>query len=278
MRERSLRVLGPVGFRRLAYTEWGPRDGRAVICVHGLTRQARDFDALAATLAPRRRVACPDMAGRGRSDWLPVAEHYGMPLYMSDCAAFLARLDVEEVDWVGTSMGGILGMLLAAQPNTPIRRLVLNDVGAFIPKAALERIGTYVGRAPDFAGPAEAEAYLRQTHAGFGALSDDDWRAMTGHSLRPAENGRLAFHCDPKIGDAFRQGLVGDVDLWPVWDAIRCPVLVLRGESSDLLTAGTVEAMKGRGPGCEAATIPGCGHAPGLMDEAQIRLVADWLG
>ncbi|MBF0375127.1 MAG: alpha/beta hydrolase, partial [Alphaproteobacteria bacterium] len=142
----------------------------------------------------------------------------------------------------------------------------------------LERIGDYVGRAPDFAGPAEAEAYLRQVSAGFGALSDEDWRAMTGHSLRPTENGRLAFHYDPKIGDAFRQGLTGDVDLWPVWDAIRCPVLVLRGETSDLLTAETVEAMKGRGPACEAVTIPCCGHAPALMDETQIRLVADWLG
>jgi pimeloyl-ACP methyl ester carboxylesterase len=180
MRERHLSCLGPHGFFRVAYTEWaGPPGAPAAICVHGLTRNGRDFDALARALSATHRVVCPDIPGRGKSDWLSHPADYGYPVYMSVAAALIARLDVEQVDWVGTSMGGLIGMLLGAQPGAPIGRLVVNDVGPFLPKAALERIGSYVGQDPRFATSAELEAYLRRVHAARG------WRARP--RLRPAD-------------------------------------------------------------------------------------------
>jgi pimeloyl-ACP methyl ester carboxylesterase len=263
----------------MAYTAWG--DGETpgnVVCVHGLTRSGRDFDALAAVLARSRRVVCPDVVGRGRSDWLADPGQYQTAQYVSDMACLIARMDVGWVDWVGTSMGGMIGMALAAQHGTPIRRLVLNDVGPFLPKAALERIGDYVGKAPRFADIGELEGYLRTVHAPFGPLTDDQWRHLATHSARPDGDG-LALAYDPGIAVPFspEEGL-SDVDLWAVWDAIRCPVLVLRGESSDLLSAETAAGMAARGPKARIVEIAGCGHAPALMDEEQIAIIDDWLG
>ncbi|HYD98686.1 MAG TPA: alpha/beta hydrolase [Alphaproteobacteria bacterium] len=276
--QKSVLARSPLGFHRMAYTEWG-RDagGGTVVCVHGLTRNGRDFDALAADLAGRARVVCPDVVGRGASDWLAQPALYGYPQYLADMAVLLARLDVPEVTWVGTSMGGLIGMLLAADPKSPIKRLVVNDVGPFIPKAALERIGGYVGKDPDFADEAEAEAYLRGVLAGFGRLSDAQWGHMARHSVRRKASGALGLAYDPGIGAAFTGQPIPDVDLWPVWDAIRCPVLVLRGSSSDLLLAETAEEMTRRGPPARRVEIPDAGHAPALMAPDQIAVVRDFL-
>lgn len=270
--------LSPGGFHRVAYVEWGDPTAPVTICVHGLTRNGRDFDRLAADLAASgRRVVCPDMVGRGLSDRLADPAHYGYPQYLADMTTLIARLDTGPVDWVGTSMGGLIGLLLAAQPKNPIRRLVLNDVGPFVPKAALERIATYVGQAPTFRDEAEVEAYLRRIHASFGALSDEDWRYLTHHATRPRSDGLLELRYDPGIGKAFTEAPLDDIDLWQVWDRISCPVLALRGSLSDLLLAETAAEMARRGPGAELHEIAGVGHAPMLMAPEQIVLVRDWL-
>ena len=276
---RARRYLGlsAAGFHDLAYGEWGAADSeRVVVCVHGLTRNGRDFDVLAAALAEAGcRVVCPDVVGRGASGRLADPAGYGYPQYLADMNALLARLDVEQVDWVGTSMGGLIGIMLAAQPGAPIRRLVINDVGPFIPLAALERIGGYVGRAPVFADLDAAEAYLRDVYATMGALGDLQWRHLTLSSVEAVKGGyRLAY--DPAIAEAFKQ-VTADVDLWPLWDAITAPTLVLRGARSDLLLAETAAEMAARGPKAKVIEIPGCGHTPSLMDVEQIALVRDWV-
>lgn len=278
MSSGAIACLGKDGFHRMAYVAWG--DGEAasnVVCVHGLTRNGRDFDALASTLAERCRVVCPDVVGRGKSDWLRDPVQYQTPQYVSDMAALIARMDVGWVDWVGTSMGGLIGMALAAQPGSPIRRLVLNDVGPFIPRAALARIAEYCGKAPPFENTQALEVYLRDVHGQFGSLTDDQWRHLAHHGGQVVEEG-MALAYDPAIAVPFNsvQPLV-DIDLWALWDTIRCPVLVLRGEHSDLLPAETADEMATRGPKATVVEIPGCGHAPALMDAAQIAIVDDWL-
>ena len=279
MERHRLRGLSPAGFHDLAYTLWRPggKPRRVAICVHGLTRNGRDFDFLAKDLAKAGcLVVCPDMVGRGDSDWLAVPEHYGLPQYCADLNALMARLEADRVDWVGTSMGGLIGMTLAAQPKTPLGRLVVNDIGPFIPEAAIERIAAYAGSDPRFADLAEAEAYLREVHAPFD-LSDAQWRHLAEHSVRPAEEGGLRFHYDPAILSSLGKPPFDAVDLWPLWDAIASDVLVLRGAESDLLLPETAAEMTRRGPGAKLVEIPGCGHAPGLMDPAQIALIRDWI-
>lgn len=282
MASRQFMGLSPTGFHRVAYTEWGAANaGRDLVCVHGLTRNGRDFDALARALKDEYRVVCPDIAGRGQSHWLPVAEEYGYPQYCADMNALIARLGSgngggAEVDWVGTSMGGLIGMLLAATPNTPLRRLVMNDVGPCIPQAALERIGTYVGATPRFADLGEAEAYMREVYAPFGDLTGDQWRHFAEHGVRK-DGDALVLGYDPAIARPFLDGPVQAVDLWALWDRIDIPVLVLRGANSDLLTPDIFAEMGARGPKADLVTIEGCGHAPALMDDHQTGLIRDWL-
>ena len=281
-RPGAVRCLSPGGFHHLAYREWGaPIAARVVICVHGLTRTGRDFDMLAAALAEAGcRVVCPDVVGRGDSGWLADPAGYGFPQYLADMTVLLARLEVEAVDWVGTSMGGLIGMMMAAQPGNPLRRLVLNDVGPFLPKAALERISRYVGRDPRFADLAAAESYVRDVHGGFGALADHQWRHLAETNVVAAEGGAegaLRLRYDPGIGAGFRARPAEDVDLWATWDRITVPTLVLRGADSGLLLPETAAEMTRRGPRAQLAEIAGCGHAPALMDAGQIALVRDWL-
>lgn len=277
MIQHALLCLGPRGFYRMAYVEWpGPAAARPIVCVHGLTRNGRDFDGLAAALAARARVVCPDMPGRGKSDWLDSGDSYSYPTYLGAIGALLAKLDVAEIDWVGTSMGGIIGMLLAALPGTPIRRLVLNDIGPFIPADGLRRLSTYVGSDPSFADLAALEADLRRIAAPFGPLAPADWRHLAQVSARRRPDGTLGYAYDPRIGDAFK-GERADVDLWATWDAIKAPTLVLRGADSDLLRHEDALAMTERGPRARLVELPGIGHAPALMAPDQIALVRDFL-
>ena len=278
MKEKSVQCLGKTGFHKIAYTEWGSPDAaRTLICVHGLTRNGRDFDVLASALEESYRIICPDIAGRGRSDWLASGKHYYNPNYLADLATLLAHLGAREVDWLGTSMGGILGMLMASIPGNPIKRLIVNDVGPFLPKAALERIASYTGMAPDFDDMATLEAYLRETHATFGDLTDGQWRHMAETSHRKLDNGKVTLGYDPAIGDNFRAGPLKDADMWSYWDAIQCPALVIRGENSDLLRREDAEEMTRRGPKADLVEVAGCGHAPALMAADQIAMVKDWL-
>jgi pimeloyl-ACP methyl ester carboxylesterase len=278
MKQKSFLSLGQHGFHRIAYTEWGSETAaHSCICVHGLTRNSRDFDALADALSPEYRVICPDVAGRGYSDWLINPHDYGFPLYLSDMAALLARIGDEKINWIGTSMGGIIGMLLAAQPNSPIQRLIINDVGPFIPKESLSRIGDYLGLDMKFPTIDALEQHLRFVHAPFGKLSDSEWHHLAEHSAKKCKDGQFAMHYDSAISVAFKQTDPVDVDLWPLWESIKCPVLILRGEQSDLLTKETAEEMLCRGPDAELIEIPGVGHAPPLMDKDQISLIQKWL-
>jgi pimeloyl-ACP methyl ester carboxylesterase len=279
MTQKYIPCLGPQGFHKVAYTEWGAAEGKpTLVCVHGMTRNSRDFDYLAAAMEDRYRVVSMDAVGRGKSDWLADHAGYGFAQYLPDAAALLARLNVEEVDWLGTSMGGLLGMMLAARPNSPIRRLVLNDIGPFIPKAFLGRIRSYVGADPHFADIGELEAHIRKIHASFGLLSDEEWRHLAAHNARPLEGGGIGLAYDPAIAKAaFSPDGPEDVEMWDIWEQVKCPVLVLRGAESDLLLPETVERMKASGPGCESVDIPDCGHAPSLMPADQIAIVRDWL-
>lgn len=278
LRQHSVQCLGPHGLHRMAYTEWGDRHNpRVLICAHGLTRNGRDFDDLARALAGHYRVICPDVVGRGRSDWLGVKGDYGFPLYVADMITLIARLDVPSVHWFGTSMGGIIGMLIASQPHSPITRLVLNDVGPVITAASLRRIGQYVGNAPLFPTMAAAESYIREVSAPFGPLTDAQWHHLTQYTVRPVQGG-FAMLYDPGIGEVFRQNpLMMDVDLWDTYDHIRCPTLALRGAESDLLEHDTLVAMSQRGPKADIVEFAGVGHAPMLMDAAQIAVVREFL-
>ena len=282
MREGKVRCLSTAGFHKVAYVEWGHADNpKVLVCVHGLTRNGRDFDFLAQALEADYRVICPDIVGRGKSDWLANKSLYVLPQYCADMVTLLAWLNVEAVDWLGTSMGGLIGMTLAAQPGNPIRRLVLNDVGPVITGVSLARIGDYLGKPPRFDRIEEAEAYVRQVSAPFGPLTDTQWRHLTVHAVHQAKDGKIEFVYDPGIAQVYRQSqlLSGgkDVELWPLFDAITCPTLLLRGEKSDLLTPQTAQAMTQRGPHAKLIEVPGVGHAPTLMDEAQIAPVREFL-
>jgi len=276
---RSETVLGLTagGFHRLRYWEWGERaNPRVLVCVHGLTRNGRDFDALARSLADRWRVLCPDVAGRGESDWLG-ADDYSYPQYCADMTALIARSGAAEVDWVGTSMGGIIGMILAAQARSPIRRLVLNDVGPLIPKAAQDQIAETVAEDPEFASIDAAADYIARVNAGFGRLTRAQWVNLAASAVKRRDDGKYVWRRDPAIGRSFVKTPRNDVVLWPVWDMVRCPVLVLRGAESALLTAVVAEEMTRRGPQARLVTVPDAGHAPALMSDDQIKPIRDFL-
>ena len=276
-RRRAVQCASPRGLHRMAYAEWGdPRNRDVLLCVHGLTRTGRDFDALARELSSRWRVVCPDVAGRGDSDRLADPMLYVLPQYVGDMVTLLARLDVERVSWVGTSLGGLIGMALAAQAGTPVTRLVLNDVGAVITRTSLARIAQYVGKAPSFCSVEAAEQYIRSISTPFGPHSDAQWRFLTETWLRRNEDGTLRAHYDPRIVQAATVP-EKDLELWSLYDAVRCPTLVLRGEHSDLLTRDTAAEMAQRGPRAKVVEIRGVGHAPTLLHADQIAIVRDFL-
>src|SRR4051812_43199343 len=219
-RQGALRCISKRGFHRVAYTEWGdPKSARVVVCLHGLSRQGRDFDLLAAALAAEGyRVLCPDLVGRGRSEWLRDADDYALPQYCADMVALIARTGAEQVDWIGTSLGGLVGMVLAGQEGSPIRRLVINDVGPYLPWSALLRIGNAVRLAPhEFADFAAAEAYHRAALAPFGDLTDAQWRHLTLYGVERREDGRCHLLYDPGIVRALRPGLLYNLSLWRYW-------------------------------------------------------------
>ena len=283
-RLRQVQCLDPRGLHRMAYWEWGdPENPEVVVCAHGVTRQGRDFDALARSLARHRRVVCPDVVGRGRSDRLADPAGYQVPTYLADMVTLVARLDAERLDWVGTSMGGLIGLTLAALPGNPVRRLVLNDIGPTIEFEAVQRIGSYVGLPLRWASVDEAADYLRGISAGFGPLSREEWLALSRPMLVPAPDGDgVVLHYDPAIALPFKAltpelAKAGEAQLWWLWDAVRCPVLLLRGADSDLLSQVTAEAMTKRGPPTRLHEFEGVGHAPTLVPAAQRAVVEEFL-
>ncbi|MBI3897206.1 MAG: alpha/beta hydrolase [Gammaproteobacteria bacterium] len=301
-RLNSFLSLGPGGFHRVAYTEWGdPNSTHIVVCMHGFTRNSRDFDVLAASLADRCRVICVDVVGRGTSDWLRDKDDYDFSLYMTDAATLLARVMAlplktrkdddpalaASVDWVGTSMGGLIGMMLAAKANTPIRRLVLNDVGPLVPWRGLMRLkDLHAGLRSRFKNLEQLEDCLRRICADFGPIDDKYWEQIVIHSTRQLADGDYVLAYDPGImssmrhsrrGIEFGNDFLSGVDLWPMWDRVRCPTLVLRGARTDLLMRSTVDEMRRRGPAVRVVEFPGIGHAPWLMADDQIDVVREFL-
>jgi pimeloyl-ACP methyl ester carboxylesterase len=280
---RHVQCLGNRGLHRMAYWEWGdPANSRVLVCVHGLSRQGRDFDTLAAAMCDRYRVVCPDVVGRGHSDWLADPAGYAVPNYVADMVTLLARLDAAELHWVGTSMGGLIGMGLAALPDSPIRRLVLNDVGPTIEYAALQRIQGYLGRAIEWDSIDEAADALWEISRGFGAHTREQWLALTRPMLRQNDNGRWHTHYDPAIAVNVRAttpalAQAGEAMLWAAYDRTACPTLVLRGAESDLLSPATAAMMAARGPKPRIVEIEGVGHAPMLVQPDQIAIVRAFL-
>ncbi|MGH8552510.1 MAG: alpha/beta fold hydrolase [Methylococcales bacterium] len=274
---KFLYSLGPHEFHRIHYTEWGdPGNPRVIIGVHALTRNCRDFDDLAKALCETHRVVCPDMPGRGLSDWLACKEDYTITTYLNDIAVLIGRLQVDEVGWVGTSMGGLIGMHLAGRPGSPIKRMILNDIGPEFCAAGLERFVGYVGKNSSFPSLRHAEMHFRKIHAPFGPLSNEQWTRLTRNSTRLDPDGNYRMHYDPGIAEAFQSFKSSPASLWDVWDRIRCPVHIFRGCESDLLTAQTVQSMLKRGPKSRLTEFPGIGHAPSLMSKDQIDIVEEW--
>ena len=278
----DVQCLAPEGLHRMAYAEWGDAaNPKVLVCVHGLSRQGRDFDTFAQAMCDEYRVVCPDVAGRGRSDWLKNPASYAIPAYVADMVTLLARLAATEVHWVGTSMGGLIGMGLAALPESPIRRLVLNDVGPAIEYAALARIGTYLGQPAHWKTVDEAADALLAISRSFGPHTREEWVALTRPQLKPDGDG-FKPHYDPAIAVPFRavtpeQAAAGEGMLWQAYDALKCPTLVLRGAESDLLSRATADAMAQRGPRARVHEIVGVGHAPTLVHADQIAVVRDFL-
>lgn len=264
----------------MAYTEWGDSDNpKVLICVHGLTRTGRDFDALASALSRYYRVICPDIVGRGQSDWLKKAEDYIYPTYIADILILLEHLKIGKVDWIGTSLGGLIGMFIAAKSLPPIQSLILNDVGAFIPKEALKRIAKYVlfGQR-QFANFSQVQTYVKENYSGFGHLTTSQWQEIAKHSVKPQATGGYILHYDPQIAYLLRSFPdLEDIDLWEVWQKINCPTLLIHGEKSDLLLPLTIAKMQSLKPDLEVIEIAETGHAPSLMTPQQIRIVENWL-
>lgn len=272
----------PEATRRVHFASFGEAGHPPILCVHGLTRNGRDFDALAQALEPSHRVLCPDMAGRGRSDWLTTKTNYHYGTYLADCLALLASQTITEVGWVGTSMGGILGMMAAASNPALVKWLVLNDVGARIPADSLKRIAQYAGNIPTFATKEESEAALRVIGRSFGLQTEAEWRQFIDATLEPGEGNRWRFACDPDIllplklqSDGF--ATMADVDLSAFWDAVTCPVLLLRGADSDVLPSDVAQGMAQRA-NVTLVEFPAVGHAPALLNAEQILTVTRWIG
>jgi pimeloyl-ACP methyl ester carboxylesterase len=282
-RLRSVQCLAGAALHRMAYWEWGdPANRRVLVCVHGLSRQGRDFDTLARAMAAEYRVVCPDVAGRGRSERLADPMLYQIPQYVADMVTLLARLDADQVDWVGTSMGGLIGLGVAALRGSPLRRFVLNDVGPSIEPGALARIGEYLGEPVRWRTLDEAADAMRVISATFGPHTREQWLELSRPMVVDDGAGGLKLHYDPAIAEPLRRltpaiAAAGEAALWAAWDALRCPTLLLRGAESDLLSHATAQAMTQRGPRARLVEFAGVGHAPTLVAPDQVAAVREFL-
>jgi pimeloyl-ACP methyl ester carboxylesterase len=280
---KTVQCLSPAGLHRMAYKEWGnPANPRVLVCVHGVTRVSDDFDNMASALCDQYRVVCPDVVGRGRSEWLRDPQHYHVPQYVSDMVTLLARLNADTVHWFGTSMGGLVGMGLASMKDSPVKKLVLNDVGPSLNPSALASIGDYVGKDVRFATFDEASRYIKDISLPFGQHSDEEWRKLAADALKQDEDGKWILHYDPAISVPIKATTPellqrAEAMLWFAYDAITCPTLLVRGAESDLLKPEVAQAMTARGPKPKLVEIPGVGHAPTFLHEDQIAHVRNFL-
>ena len=274
--KNSFKALAGDKFVNIAYREWGAADNpKVAICVHGLSRNSKDFDDLAAALSTDWRVLAVDMPGRGGSDWLDDKSAYAYPLYENVCVAMLARTGATNVAWIGTSMGGNIGMRLASRLGTPISKLVLNDIGPFIPAEGRRHNQANFGKDPRFDSEADGIAHIRETRSVFGPFTDEGWGKFGRDSLRQLPDGQWTLHYDPGLSQP--AGVIEDTDNWAVWPLIKCPVLTLWGQESKLLLESTVDRMATTGPKTAVFPAPGVGHCPGLTSPDQIEAIATFL-
>ncbi|MES2106698.1 MAG: alpha/beta hydrolase [Pseudomonadota bacterium] len=283
VQRKSVQCLSPSGLHQLSYKEWGdPGNSRVLICVHGVTRVGDDFDALAAALCDSYRVICPDIVGRGKSGWLRNPQHYQIPQYVSDMVTLLARADAETVDWFGTSMGGLIGMGLAAIPDNPVGKLILNDVGPTINAGAIARIAEYIGQDVRFPSFEQAAAYIKMISLSFGPHSEAEWNKLATDVLKQDSDGQWTRNYDlglavPIKATTPEMATAGQAALWAAYDAIRCETLLVRGSESDLLSLEVAQQMTQRGPQARLVEIAGVGHAPTFVHQDQIAIVKDFL-
>ncbi|HET9645823.1 MAG TPA: alpha/beta hydrolase [Burkholderiaceae bacterium] len=282
-RLNHVQCLDPRGLHRMAYWEWGDAaNPRVLLCVHGLARQGRDFDVLAQAMLGEYRVVCPDVVGRGHSEWLADPMSYGFPLYVADMVTLIARLDPAQLDWVGTSMGGLIGLFYASLAGASVRRLVLNDVGPKVEAASIARIGQYLGVPVRWETVDEAADYLWWISQSFGPHTREQWLALTRPQLRPDDQGGFKLHYDPAIAMPIRattpeMAAAGEAHGWAAYDRLSCATLVLRGSESDLLSHETAMSMTQRGPRAQVHELAGIGHAPTLLHPEQIEAVRKFL-
>ena len=284
----SVQCSSLAGLHRIAYKQWGdPANPRVLVCVHGVTRVSDDFDALAQALSNDYRVVCPDVVGRGRSGRLALAGLYTVPQYVADMVTLIARVTAVPgsdgtVDWFGTSMGGLIGLVLASLPGNPIGKLVLNDIGPIIDPGALARIGDYIGQDLRFPTFAKAAQFVREVSMSFGDHSEEQWEKLASDVLRQDPEGQWVRHYDMGLALPFRTATpesakVDEAMLWAAYDAIVCPTLLVRGEHSDLLSRETAAEMTRRGPHATLVEIPNVGHAPTFMHDDQIAIARQFL-
>lgn len=276
LREDTVLSINKKGFHNIYYRDWGKQTHKdTLFCLHGLTRNSHDFDHIAGLLSAKTRVICPDTAGRGKSDWLPSFHDYIIPQYNLDVALIAATIKCEKFDLLGTSLGGMMGMVLAAMQNTPVRRLIINDIAPEVSHEASVRLGRYLHQDPLFTSIDEAEVFFRETLAPFSPMQDADWRELTETSVLEIEGGyRLAY--DPAISNSYNR-YRSFFDLWKYWSRITCPVLILRGTESDFLTEGLLGKMMDILPHAELVEFEGVGHTPTLRSPEQIDPILAWL-
>lgn len=283
VQHKSIQCISPLGLHRMAYKEWGdPGNTKVLICVHGVTRVSDDFDVLAQALENDYRVICPDVVGRGRSDHLANPQLYQIPQYVNDMVSLLARANAQTVDWLGTSMGGLIGMVLAGMPNSPIRKLILNDVGPSLNFEALRRIGDYIGQDVRFERFDEAAQFIRTISASFGPHDEAQWKKLCSDVLVQDDEGKWMRHYDlgvavPVKAVTEESAAIAQKMLWASYDAIRCDTLLVRGVESDLLSTETAQLMQQRGPRVKLKEIAGVGHAPSFVHADQIAIVKEFL-
>ena len=283
MSHHRLTCLDPQGKHEIVYTQWGdPNNQNVVLCVHGLLRNRRDFDHLAMALATEYRVICPDLPGRGDSDWLSQPEAYTSYVYIVDMVTLLAEIRAKQTIWIGTSLGGLIGMMLASQSQSPISHLILNDIGPLIPQTGLTHIANKLKNGiPSFPSLEAVEQFFRTVHSQFGPLTTEQWQHLARHGSRLAESGLYHLAYDPKVAYSFQDTVndkkAEDIELWAAWQAIHCPILLLHGEKSALLLPEIIEKMQVTKPEMKKITFPEVGHAPALMAEEQIMAIRHWL-
>lgn len=261
------------------YKEWGDSSNpNALLCAHGLTRNSGDFDYLCRKMEDQYHIVCPDMPGRGQSDWL-AKDEYHYTVYIADAIALIARLGAKKIDWIGTSMGGLMGMILAAQPNTPIRKLVINDAGPAMSRETQISIGKYAGNDDRFNTFEEVVAYFKNLYSTWGKISDEHWINLARQSSRQLPDGIFSLAYDPAIVAPLKENLdaLQDVSVWPIYEAVQIPMLLLHGTESTILSSNLVEEMKQRNKNLEVIDFPGIGHAPSLTEESQVELIRTWL-